>query len=95
MHAVRYYFMLSFKPCLLSDHCTLFTVSLSTGGVVPHVASELHRQNLQRTLDLALEKSGVGGVEGMTAIAVTTGPGLAPCLKVGLELAKELARGAE
>ena len=33
-----------------------------------------------------------GGWDDLTAVAVATGPGLAPCLKVGLEEAKRVCR---
>jgi len=42
---------------------------------------------------LALERSRME-VGDMAAIAVTTGPGLGPCLHAGLQFAKELARKA-
>ena len=61
-----------------------------TGGVVPVVAADLHRDNLQRVTDLALEESGLQ-IEDVDIIAVTVGPGLALCLQAGLEFVKSLA----
>lgn len=40
---------------------------------------------------MALEMSGCG-MEGVSAVAVTIGPGLAPCLKEGLVFTKNLAQ---
>ena len=60
-----------------------------TGGVVPVVAADLHRDNLQRVTDLALEESGLQ-IEDVDVIAVTVGPGLALCLQAGLEFVKSL-----
>jgi N6-L-threonylcarbamoyladenine synthase len=60
-----------------------------TGGVVPVVAADLHRDNLQRVMDLALEESGLQ-MEDVDVIAVTVGPGLALCLQAGLEFVKSL-----
>ena len=54
------------------------------------VAADLHRNNLQRVTDLALEGSGLQ-IENIDIIAVTVGPGLALCLQAGLEFAKSLA----
>ena len=58
------------------------------------VAGKLHQEHLCRTTQLALERGGVK-VEDVAAVAVTTGPGMAPCLKAGLLFAKELARRAK
>lgn len=66
-------------------------VYFSTGGIVPVVAADLHRDNLQRVTDTALRESGLqlGDVD---VIAVTVGPGLALCLQAGLEYVKTLAK---
>ena len=58
---------------------------------MPTVAGELHQQNLEKVIQLALTRSGCA-LEDVSVIAVTTGPGLAPCLKAGLVCAKQLAR---
>ena len=67
---------------------------LRTGGIVPHVAGQLHHQNLESVTSSALEKSGCG-MEDVSVVAVTVGPGLAPCLKAGLSFAKEIAQKHE
>ncbi len=69
----------------------MHAIFLSTGGVVPAVAAQLHRDGLQKALDEALRRSGQS-LEDMSVVAVTTGPGLALCLKEGLVFAKELVR---
>lgn len=61
-----------------------------TGGIVPHIAGQLHHDNLESVATAALERSGCG-LEDVSTIAVTIGPGLAPCLKAGLSFAKDLA----
>lgn len=63
---------------------------LRTGGVVPHVAGLLHHENLESVTATALKRSGCG-LENVSAVAVTIGPGLAPCLKAGLTFAKHLS----
>jgi N6-L-threonylcarbamoyladenine synthase len=61
------------------------------GGVVPEVASRRHLEAIVPALDEALEQAGVG-LDGIDAVAVTHGPGLAGALLVGVNFAKALAR---
>jgi N6-L-threonylcarbamoyladenine synthase len=60
------------------------------GGVVPEVAARAHLEALRPTLDAALAEAGVTLPE-IDAIAVTSGPGLAGALMVGVGAAKALA----
>lgn len=60
------------------------------GGVVPEVAARAHLEALTPTLDAALAEAGVTLAE-VDAIAVTSGPGLAGALMVGVGAAKALA----
>lgn len=60
------------------------------GGVVPEVAARAHLEALRPTLDAALTEAGVTLPE-IDAIAVTSGPGLAGALMVGVGAAKALA----
>jgi len=60
------------------------------GGVVPEYASRAHMRTLIPTLELALEKSGVGIGE-IGGVGVTYGPGLVGSLLVGLNVAKGLS----
>ena len=60
------------------------------GGVVPGLARTAHEQNLDRITDLALNNAGMS-LEDVDAIAVTVGPGLEICLRVGCNRARELA----
>lgn len=57
------------------------------GGVVPEVAAREHLEMLFPMLRKAVGHDGAG----IDAVAVTTGPGLAPALRVGTETAKALA----
>jgi N6-L-threonylcarbamoyladenine synthase len=61
------------------------------GGVVPEVASRRHLETIVPALDEALERAGTG-LDGIDAVAVTHGPGLAGALLVGVNFAKALAR---
>ncbi len=60
------------------------------GGVVPEVAARAHLEAMPSVLTEALEKAGVTFAD-LDAIAVTTGPGLAGALMVGVGAAKALA----
>ncbi len=60
------------------------------GGVVPEVAARAHLEALQPAIDTALAEAGVSLAD-LDAIAVTSGPGLAGALMVGVGAAKALA----
>ncbi len=61
-----------------------------TGGVVPEVAAREHAATIMPTLQAALEKASIK-LNDVDAIAVTSGPGLATALLVGVETARALA----
>lgn len=61
-----------------------------TGGVVPEVAAREHAATIMPTLEAALRKAHAN-LTGIDAIAVTSGPGLATALLVGVETARTLA----
>lgn len=63
------------------------------GGVVPELASRRHCENILRTVQTALDKSGVT-VSDLDGIAVTYTPGLIGALLVGVNFAKGLAFAA-
>lgn len=60
------------------------------GGVVPDLATREHLRNFSPLLAQARDTH---GLEGVTEVAVTQGPGLAACLAVGVSAAKALALG--
>ncbi len=60
------------------------------GGVVPELASRQHLERLLPVLDEALERASIG-LEDLTGVAVTQGPGLVGALTVGVAAAKALA----
>ena len=61
------------------------------GGVMPGLARDAHAEALDRTIAEALERAGMSSVADVDAVAVTVGPGLEICLRVGCEAAKALA----
>ncbi|MFH1938052.1 MAG: tRNA (adenosine(37)-N6)-threonylcarbamoyltransferase complex transferase subunit TsaD [Patescibacteria group bacterium] len=58
------------------------------GGVVPNLAARAHLENIGLCLKQALKKAKYPKID---LIAVTNGPGLIPCLLVGVNFAKALA----
>eukprot|EP01041_Mallomonas_annulata_P006077 gene6077-12262_t len=61
------------------------------GGVVPGLAMDAHKNNIDLALKDALAQAGLSSVHEVDAIAVTKGPGLEICLRVGLRKAQALA----
>ena len=63
------------------------------GGVVPKLAADAHQRAIDGTVERALAEAGlrIGDVD---AVAVTSGPGLSLCLRVGGGKAAALAREA-
>src|SRR3954469_10383948 len=64
------------------------------GGVVPEVASRAHLEAIVPTMRRALDEAGVTLAD-LDAIAVTSGPGLAGALLVGVAAAKGYALAAD
>lgn len=69
---------------------TQIAVHQKYGGVMPEIASRLHVENIGVVLKEALEQAHIT-MEEVSAIAVTSGPGLIGALHVGLQCAKTLA----
>jgi N6-L-threonylcarbamoyladenine synthase len=64
------------------------------GGVVPEVAARAHLEALQPAIDAAVAEAGIALTD-VDAVAVTSGPGLAGALMVGIGAAKALAVGLD
>ncbi len=60
------------------------------GGVVPEIAARAHLEAMRPTITAALAEAGIT-LQELDAIAVTSGPGLAGALMVGVGAAKALA----
>uniref|UniRef100_A0A3Q1BV87 N(6)-L-threonylcarbamoyladenine synthase n=1 Tax=Amphiprion ocellaris TaxID=80972 RepID=A0A3Q1BV87_AMPOC len=66
-------------------------VHLRTGGIIPTVAQQLHRENIERVVQEALERSSVAPGQ-LSAVATTVKPGLALSLGIGLEFSLRFVR---
>jgi N6-L-threonylcarbamoyladenine synthase len=64
------------------------------GGVVPELAARAHMQNIVPVIDQALAQAGLG-LDAVSGIAVTTGPGLLGALLVGVQAGKAIALARE
>lgn len=58
------------------------------GGIVPSLAMEAHKFNIDRAVVDALLEAGFSSIDEVDAIAVTKGPGLEICLRVGFRKAQ-------
>lgn len=61
------------------------------GGIIPMEAAKHHDKNKNSVYDEAIEFSGIKD-DDIDAIAVSQGPGLAPCLLSGMRFAKEISK---
>ncbi|KFP85033.1 hypothetical protein N311_03989, partial [Apaloderma vittatum] len=64
-------------------------VHLQAGGIIPVVAQQLHRENIEQVVKEALGVSGIA-IGDLAAIATTVKPGLALSLEVGLQHSLDL-----
>lgn len=61
------------------------------GGIVPSLAMEQHKININVAVEEAVRRAGLSTLQEVDAVAVTKGPGLEICLRVGLRRAQEIA----
>ncbi|HUW43776.1 MAG TPA: KEOPS complex N(6)-L-threonylcarbamoyladenine synthase Kae1 [Bacillota bacterium] len=61
------------------------------GGIVPLEAAKHHQENKREIYFEVLENAGIDEKK-IDAIAISQGPGLAPCLLEGMKFAKELSK---
>jgi len=70
------------------------TYTTEKGGIIPLEAAKHHERIKDQLYIQALEKAGIKESQ-ITGIAFSQGPGLSPCLSIGLKFTKELARKLE
>ncbi|XP_060785008.1 tRNA N6-adenosine threonylcarbamoyltransferase, mitochondrial isoform X2 [Neoarius graeffei] len=69
-------------------------VHLKAGGIIPPIAQSLHKENISRVVQEALERSSVTPRE-LAAVATTVKPGLALSLSVGLHFSLSFVKQHE
>ncbi|XP_062313451.1 tRNA N6-adenosine threonylcarbamoyltransferase, mitochondrial isoform X2 [Osmerus eperlanus] len=73
-------------------NCTVSSISLvGTGGIIPTVAQQLHRENIVRVVQEAMKSSGVTP-SNLSAVATTVKPGLALSLGIGLDFSRDFVK---
>ena len=65
-----------------------YDVHSKFGGVVPSLAMESHKNNIDKAINDALAQANLTSISDVDAISVTKGPGLEICLRVGLRKAQ-------
>ncbi|KAM9851326.1 tRNA N6-adenosine threonylcarbamoyltransferase, mitochondrial isoform 2-T2 [Aulostomus maculatus] len=68
-----------------------YTRRRRTGGIIPTVAQQLHRENIERVVQEALTQSGVEPSQ-LSAVATTVKPGLALSLSIGVDFSRRFVR---
>lgn len=79
---------------ILSNKVATQAIHELYGGVVPELASRAHQQNVVPVVDIALKEAGIG-LNQLSAVAFTKGPGLIGSLMVGSSFAKSLAHALQ
>lgn len=69
---------------------TQFDLHAQYGGVVPELAARRHQENIVPVIRAALAEANIG-LQDLSAIAATQGPGLIGALVIGFAVAKSLA----
>ena len=80
--------IISFEGKILANESSLFTTQ--KGGMIPSDVAEHHKKIKETILKNALKKAKIKS-EDIDIISFSQGPGLAPCLLVGMNFAKQLA----
>jgi len=61
-------------------------------GIQPIAAADEHKYMIDTVFAEVLRAAGLPSASSLSGVAVTAGPGLAPCLKIGLDWSSRLAR---
>ena len=78
------------KELLANVVSSQIDVHAKYGGVMPEIASRLHAENITICIEKALNDAGIT-FKDLSAVAVTSGPGLIGALHVGLQAAKTIS----
>lgn len=75
---------------VLSNEKAVFTTKKGEGGMIPNEVAAFHRKHKDEVIKKALGKAGKEMKE-INLVSFSNAPGLAPCLVVGMETAKDIA----
>ena len=78
------------KELLANVVSSQIDVHAKYGGVMPEIASRLHAENITICIEKALNDANLT-FKDLSAVAVTSGPGLIGALHVGLQAAKTIS----
>ena len=77
------------KGNILSEVRDMYTTE--KGGIIPIDAAKHHKEVRDKIINQALKDAKLT-IKGINLIAISKGPGLAPCLLSGMEIAKQLSK---
>ncbi len=80
--------IVSFKGEILANEKEVFTTK--HGGMIPSAVAEHHEKVKDKVLKQALKKAKIT-MQDISLISFSQGPGLSPCLIIGMNFAKQLA----
>ncbi|PRQ57578.1 putative N(6)-L-threonylcarbamoyladenine synthase [Rosa chinensis] len=83
-------FLLGYFYLISSLHHVKADLLAQYGGVAPKMAEEAHLQVIDRVVQEAFDKANLTERD-LSAVAVTIGPGLSLCLRVGVRKARKIA----
>eukprot|EP00466_Bigelowiella_natans_P017240 jgi/Bigna1/90568/estExt_fgenesh1_pg.C_730073 len=80
------------RKILAEKRKSQFEIHSSFGGIVPNLAQDAHKKAIEGVIEATLSemKQNSPGAR-ITGVAVTVGPGLSPCLQVGVREARRVA----
>jgi len=76
------------KSKILSNVKDMYTTE--KGGIIPVESAKHHREICEKIYEEAIEKAGINEKQ-IKAVALSIGPGLAPCLLAGLHFTKKIS----
>jgi glycoprotease/Kae1 family metallohydrolase len=83
--------VVSDKGKVLSNEKNMFVTAEGEGGMIPPKVANHHRAIKDEVIRSALEKAGKE-MKDIGLVSFSRSPGLSPCLRVGMEAAKEIAK---
>ncbi|MCX6707855.1 MAG: hypothetical protein NT001_07020, partial [Candidatus Woesearchaeota archaeon] len=86
--------MVSDRGKVLSNDKNMFMTAEGEGGMIPPKVANHHRAIKDEVIKSALDKAGKT-IKDIDLVSFSRSPGLSPCLRVGMETAKDIAKKNE